>query len=122
MIRPPPRSTLFPYTTLFRSRREGPRRAALDRDPQREPPLLQSSAQAAVRARRGRGTAARAAAPAARARPCDRLGALDRGATARGGRRGGPGAGAPARGGGEGAEEAPQAQGRGGPRLRGPAA
>src|SRR5436189_3829751 len=24
MIRRPPRSTLFPYTTLFRSRREGP--------------------------------------------------------------------------------------------------
>src|SRR3712207_8547391 len=23
MIRPPPRSTLFPYTTLFRSRRDG---------------------------------------------------------------------------------------------------
>src|SRR3712207_7302643 len=28
MIRPPPRSTLFPYTTLFRSARQpGPRRA-----------------------------------------------------------------------------------------------
>src|SRR5690349_23701249 len=26
MIRPPPRSTLFPYTTLFRSRRRGTRR------------------------------------------------------------------------------------------------
>src|SRR2546430_17389623 len=26
MIRRPPRSTLFPYTTLFRSRRHGPRR------------------------------------------------------------------------------------------------
>src|SRR3712207_7452210 len=26
MIRRPPRSTLFPYTTLFRSRRGGPRR------------------------------------------------------------------------------------------------
>src|SRR5690242_21184276 len=24
MVRPPPRSTLFPYTTLFRSRVEGP--------------------------------------------------------------------------------------------------
>src|SRR5471032_3513593 len=27
MIRRPPRSTLFPYTTLFRSRAHGPRRA-----------------------------------------------------------------------------------------------
>src|SRR2546430_9370846 len=36
MIRRPPRSTLFPYTTLFRSLRAGPRPAAL-----REPaPLL----------------------------------------------------------------------------------
>src|SRR5690242_20811319 len=36
MIRPPPRSTLFPYTTLFRSRRIQPRscRAAVAR---REP-------------------------------------------------------------------------------------
>src|SRR5690348_18082582 len=29
MIRPPPRSTLFPYTTLFRSRRGGQRREGL---------------------------------------------------------------------------------------------
>src|SRR5256885_11706250 len=29
MIRRPPRSTLFPYTTLFRSQRGGPRHAAL---------------------------------------------------------------------------------------------
>src|SRR3712207_8772751 len=29
MIRRPPRSTLFPYTTLFRSRREARRRPAL---------------------------------------------------------------------------------------------
>src|SRR3712207_8869231 len=34
MIRRPPRSTLFPYTTLFRSRRAAPRR------PARAPPLL----------------------------------------------------------------------------------
>src|SRR2546422_5931460 len=33
MIRRPPRSTLFPYTTLFRSRRPRPRRAARDADP-----------------------------------------------------------------------------------------
>src|SRR5256885_5671950 len=30
MIRRPPRSTLFPYTTLFRSQRESLRTAALD--------------------------------------------------------------------------------------------
>src|SRR3712207_8114563 len=38
MIRRPPRSTLFPYTTLFRSdRRQGPRRAlhVADRRPER---------------------------------------------------------------------------------------
>src|SRR3712207_7528543 len=32
MIRRPPRSTLFPYTTLFRSRRQQPRRQQRDRD------------------------------------------------------------------------------------------
>src|ERR1017187_5914406 len=31
MIRPPPRSTLFPYTTLFRSSRTEPDRAGLQR-------------------------------------------------------------------------------------------
>src|SRR5438270_2155229 len=31
MIRPPPRSTLFPYTTLFRSRLHRPRHAAKSR-------------------------------------------------------------------------------------------
>src|SRR5438128_6602205 len=30
MIRRPPRSTLFPYTTLFRSHRRGPRRSRVD--------------------------------------------------------------------------------------------
>src|SRR5215207_10638743 len=33
MIRRPPRSTLFPYTTLFRSRRPGPARGAVRRRP-----------------------------------------------------------------------------------------
>src|SRR2546430_10215130 len=33
MIRRPPRSTLFPYTTLFRSIRGGPRIRASDRRP-----------------------------------------------------------------------------------------
>src|SRR5438034_5000626 len=42
MIRPPPRSTLFPYTTLFRSRGEAPlgrgrRRAQLGLCPRAEP-------------------------------------------------------------------------------------
>src|SRR2546426_3462382 len=31
MIRRPPRSTLFPYTTLFRSRRQGVRRSRIRR-------------------------------------------------------------------------------------------
>src|SRR5688572_31570781 len=31
MIRPPPRSTLFPYTTLFRAHQRGHRFGALDR-------------------------------------------------------------------------------------------
>src|SRR5256885_2434791 len=39
MIRRPPRSTLFPYTTLFRSVEELPAgRAALDRDRLEHPP------------------------------------------------------------------------------------
>src|SRR5258705_6328035 len=33
MIRRPPRSTLFPYTTLFRSVVEEPERAAVDENP-----------------------------------------------------------------------------------------
>src|SRR6266496_6234561 len=35
MIRRPPRSTLFPYTTLFRSRRLGPFRGRRRQDPVR---------------------------------------------------------------------------------------
>src|SRR3712207_7289773 len=50
MIRRPPRSTLFPYTTLFRSRRAGRRRArhllqeggAPARRPRRRGPLRQA--------------------------------------------------------------------------------
>src|SRR5687768_18266710 len=41
MLRRPPRSTLFPYTTLFRSRRHVPSRRAvrlrIDQRPSREP-------------------------------------------------------------------------------------
>src|SRR3989449_11657122 len=36
MIRRPPRSTLFPYTTLFRSHRQPERRGAHAREPARE--------------------------------------------------------------------------------------
>src|SRR5207248_3932944 len=38
MIRPPPRSTLFPYTTLFRSLRRRRPRAARERDRSGERP------------------------------------------------------------------------------------
>src|SRR2546425_7469739 len=38
MIRRPPRSTLFPYTTLFRSPRGGCRRSSPPRRPRRTPP------------------------------------------------------------------------------------
>src|SRR3712207_7710592 len=45
MIRRPPRSTLFPYTTLFRSVRDvpraGPRRHAAGERKSREPQILQ---------------------------------------------------------------------------------
>src|SRR3712207_7095388 len=40
MIRRPPRSTLFPYTTLFRSRRVRRRRRAAGDDPPRRRRLL----------------------------------------------------------------------------------
>src|SRR2546427_9411034 len=39
MIRRPPRSTLFPYTTLFRSRARVVRAVAADRGEQRESPV-----------------------------------------------------------------------------------
>src|SRR5260221_10130862 len=39
MIRRPPRSTLFPYTTLFRSRHEAMRRPVHERDGQVRPAL-----------------------------------------------------------------------------------
>src|SRR2546425_1191616 len=43
MIRRPPRSTLFPYTTLFRSRHDGVRRLRLvaERDQRRARPRLE---------------------------------------------------------------------------------
>src|SRR5690349_22170069 len=37
MIRPPPTSTLFPYTTLFRSRERAPFSAIVDRPPLKLP-------------------------------------------------------------------------------------
>src|SRR5262245_63909472 len=54
MIRPPPRSTLFPYTTLFRSRpdREHPRRLGhLQHHPEGEPPGARRRDGRAVRPR-----------------------------------------------------------------------
>src|SRR5256885_9823226 len=52
MIRRPPRSTLFPYTTLFRSRLEAARglvfRAAWTRDRGERPTLLASMAKLAA--------------------------------------------------------------------------
>src|SRR5256885_10159409 len=48
MIRRPPRSTLFPYTTLFRSCRERQSRDRLGRRQSR--PLFQSEARRAARA------------------------------------------------------------------------
>src|SRR5256885_8481158 len=39
MIRRPPRSTLFPYTTLFRSLRERERRGGVERQAGEHPPL-----------------------------------------------------------------------------------
>src|SRR6478672_2849860 len=43
MIRRPPRSTLFPYTTLFRSARPAVAQAALGRDPRAEGPRAHRS-------------------------------------------------------------------------------
>src|SRR5690348_17465706 len=44
MIRPPPRSTLFPYTTLFRSRRAcGPSAPDRGTHPRRRPPRTPGS-------------------------------------------------------------------------------
>src|SRR3712207_8676682 len=59
MIRRPPRSTLFPYTTLFRSRRRvphGPGHEAPGRGPQRRRRLRGRRARSAVprRVERGR--------------------------------------------------------------------
>src|SRR3712207_7164255 len=50
MVRRPPRSTLFPYTTLFRSRRGGP---DVQRHPRAHPPDREPVAQEAAEPRRG---------------------------------------------------------------------
>src|SRR3989442_4174096 len=54
MIRRPPRSTLFPYTTLFRSRRSSRRRAAAPcpTSPPDRPPYASTAPRS--RSRRGR--------------------------------------------------------------------
>src|SRR3712207_7386382 len=55
MIRRPPRSTLFPYTTLFRSRHHGQRQAgALDAAAQRRPPRAVPARDAGGRLAAGR--------------------------------------------------------------------
>src|SRR3989442_8234807 len=51
MIRRPPRSTLFPYTTLFRSRHDGPTRSRRDR-PERVAAAVVGDEQLAVAAQR----------------------------------------------------------------------
>src|SRR6185436_20752619 len=43
MIRPPPRSTLFPYTTLFRSPAAGGPRSRTDRPPGRAAPASRTA-------------------------------------------------------------------------------
>src|SRR2546430_9016429 len=60
MIRRPPRSTLFPYTTLFRSPRQGRDRAA-PRDPRRRliPHSFQEGANRESPARRPKGSLTR---------------------------------------------------------------
>src|SRR2546427_11311098 len=63
MIRRPPRSTLFPYTTLFRSGRHEPARRDLPRVPAEVPPdpdddAVGAARRAAARARHGRGLGA----------------------------------------------------------------
>src|SRR2546430_11547236 len=66
MIRRPPRSTLFPYTTLFRSVLDGDARASLAVDPGPDADLFGSARQRAAGARRrprmGGGLAPRTAA------------------------------------------------------------
>src|SRR5438874_9885494 len=68
MIRRPPRSTLFPYTTLFRSVRE-----ALPRDRAQEPLDRRGAHGRRRRGRRGRVRAAVLLGPAARDRKSTRL-------------------------------------------------
>src|SRR5438552_12645035 len=51
MIRRPPRSTLFPYTTLFRSQRSGVRRASVGTSVTATQPAMASATRAEVLAR-----------------------------------------------------------------------
>src|SRR3712207_7965459 len=73
MIRRPPRSTLFPYTTLFRSRVGG--RVAVLRVEEREPTRVvdhvvgRVEAPAAIRQRQAVGAARHRELPGARVRP-----------------------------------------------------
>src|SRR5256885_11969133 len=69
MIRRPPRSTLFPYTTLFRSRHAHPRRAAHHRLPAGEG----RAGRAALALRPSQGRRPEGVAPADRDRKSTRL-------------------------------------------------
>src|SRR3712207_6983882 len=71
MIRRPPRSTLFPYTTLFRSARGRARQLVHELDPARE--LVGRRVRAHVRLQRG-GERGRGAVPLAQAHEGARLG------------------------------------------------
>src|SRR3712207_9090400 len=68
MIRRPPRSTLFPYTTLFRSRRIASRRGARPLLEQRGNPILRSAHTREAYAVRFRAPAGYPARPAAACR------------------------------------------------------
>src|SRR5438552_11583855 len=61
MVRRPPRSTLFPYTTLFRSRqgRSTARLPPAAPDDERRPPPIRAAVAGAVPDRRGGGPARR---------------------------------------------------------------
>src|SRR3712207_6941537 len=71
MIRRPPRSTLFPYTTLFRSRRSSRGRAAVSGEPRRS--WGAASLELAVHERQGELALAEVKQPAAPDRKSTRL-------------------------------------------------
>src|SRR2546427_2655034 len=56
MIRRPPRSTLFPYTTLFRSRFAGAKRVRQDDHPQADQPAARADRRGGAGGGRAHGT------------------------------------------------------------------